>query len=332
VSSEPAVHLVKGDDAVVRRDAVRDLVRRLVGDGDASLMVEEIGADQHGATSDGTPDLGALVTAAQTPPFLTERRVVVGRDLGDFSTADQVAPLVDYLGDPLATTVLVLEWETGRIPKTLADAVARAGGAQIDASPGKKLDKWVDTHLRDAGLHLDSKARARVVDWLGENASRLMSLIETLNGAFPAGTRLGPDDVEPYLGEEGGVPPWELTDAIDSGDIAAALHKLERVLTGGGRHPLAVMSILHGHYARMLRLDGAEIGGDQDAAAALGMRTLTFPARKALTQVRRLGHDKVVRAIELLAQADLDLRGTKAWPDDLVMEVLVARLARLARA
>ncbi len=36
------------------------------------------------------------------------------------------------------------------------------------------------------------------------------------------------------------------------------------------------------------------------------------------------------RAIALLAQADLDLRGAKEWPEDLVMEVLVARLSRLA--
>ena len=38
----------------------------------------------------------------------------------------------------------------------------------------------------------------------------------------------------------------------------------------------------------------------------------------------------MVRAVDLLAEADLDLRGGKAWPDDLVLEVLVARLARLA--
>jgi hypothetical protein len=30
-----------------------------------------------------------------------------------------------------------------------------------------------------------------------------------------------------------------------------------------------------------------------------------------------------------LAQADLDLRGEKAWPPELVMEVLVARLSKL---
>jgi hypothetical protein len=37
------------------------------------------------------------------------------------------------------------------------------------------------------------------------------------------------------------------------------------------------------------------------------------------------------RAFDLLATADLDLRGGKAWPEELVMEMLVARLTRLSR-
>ena len=35
--------------------------------------------------------------------------------------------------------------------------------------------------------------------------------------------------------------------------------------------------------------------------------------------------------VELLAKADLDLRGATAWDGPLVMEVVVARLARLGR-
>ena len=65
------------------------------------------------------------------------------------------------------------------------------------------------------------------------------------------------------------------------------------------------------------------VTGEKDAAQLLGMKGSTFPARKALTQARRLGHDRVVESIELLAGADLDLRGGKAWPDALV-PVLVA--------
>jgi DNA polymerase-3 subunit delta len=326
------VYLLRGEDASVLREAVRDLVHRLAGDGDASLLVEEIApAPTRTGGDDGEVDVAALVAAAQTPPFLTDRRIVVARQLEGLTKGDALDALLGYLGDPLPTTRLVLEWTSGRLPKALLEAVARAGGEVVDTSPGRKRDAWVNDQLRAAGLHVDGQGQARVVAWLGEDAGRLGPLVEVLQRAFGEGARLGVDDIEPYLGEEGGVPPWELTDAIDSGQIDVALHKLERMLVGGGRHPLALLATLHGHYARMLRLDGTQAAGEKEAAEVLGLRGSTFPARKALQQQRRLGHDRLVRAIALLAEADLDIKGTKDWPGDLVMEVLVARLAQLSK-
>ena len=127
------------------------------------------------------------------------------------------------------------------------------------------------------------------------------------------------------------MAPWDLTDAVDKGDAATALTHLHRLVHGGDRHPLVVLATLHRHFGQMLRLDGAGVRNEQDAAALLGMKGSTFPAKKALTQSRRLGGPKIQRAIALLAEADLDLRGQKAWPEDLVMEVLVARLCQLSR-
>jgi DNA polymerase-3 subunit delta len=90
------------------------------------------------------------------------------------------------------------------------------------------------------------------------------------------------------------------------------------------------MASLHRHFGGMLRLDGADVRSGDDAAAILKMSP--YPAKKIFEQGRRLGHDRVARAIEVLAEADADLRGRLGWPDALVMEVLVARLAQLARA
>jgi DNA polymerase-3 subunit delta len=331
VRTDAPVYLVRGDDDVILRDAARELIHRVLGDVDAGLAVDEIGRDRFQPTDGSEPSIAPLVQAAQTPPFLTDRRVVVGRDLEIFTRAEQVAPLVAYLEDPLPTTALVLVWPQGRVPRSLTDAVKAHGGEQVDTSPGRRIAAWVDEQLREARLQLDRAGTDRVVGWLGDDPQRLVGLIGTLEGAFGEGARLGVDDIEPFLGEGGGVPPWELTDALDRGDIATALAKLRRMLDGGGRHPLVVMATLHGHYARMLQLDGAPVAGETDAAQLLGLRGSTFPARKAMQQARRLGHDRIVEAISLLAAADLDLRGAKAWPEDLVLEVLVARLARLAR-
>jgi DNA polymerase III subunit delta len=298
---------------------------------DAGLAREEVGADRFRPATGAEVGIAPLVEAAQTPPFLTDRRIVVGRDLDAFTRAEQVAPLVAYLGDPLPTTSLVLVWGAGRIPKSVLDAVKANGGQVHDTAPGRKVAAWVDEQVPASGLRLDRAASERLVAWVGDDPSRLVGVLSTLVGSFGPGARLGTEDLDPFLGEPGGVPPWELTDALDRGDISGSLAKLHRMVGGGGRHPLQIMATLHGHYARMLTLDGAQVTGEKDAAQMLGIRGSTFPARKALSQARRLGHDRVVEAIDLLATADLDLRGGKAWPDELVLEVLVARLARLAR-
>lgn len=318
------VYLVKGDDPSLLSEAVSTLVRELIGDEDAGLVVEEIVA---GEDADTVP----VVEAAQTPPFLTERRVVVVPDVTAYASA-AVGPLITYLADPLPTTSLVLV-AAGRVPADLTKAVKAAGHVvEAGAPTGRKArDAWLSEHLAGAPVRLDQGARQLVDAHLGEDLGRLTNLLEALAAAYGAGAKVGADDVGPFLGEAGSVPPWELTDAIDRGRSEEALAALRRMVRAGGRHPLQVMAVLHGHYQRMLRLDGAEVSTEKGAAELLGMRGSTYPAKKALDQLRRLGHDGVRAAFAHLADADMSLRGTREWPDELVLEVLVARLSYLSK-
>jgi DNA polymerase-3 subunit delta len=317
------VFLVTGDDETLLADAVNRLVHELVGSEDRSLMVEDLDAES---------DVSAIVDAAQTPPFLTASRVVVARAVGRFN-ADDVKPLVAYLADPLPTTHLVLVGGGGRLAKSLTDAVKAAGGTTTSTgAPVNKRDRgqWIDEQVAAAGIRLDNGAANVLAAWLGEDAGRLSGVLATLASTFDRGARLSAADIEPYLGRAGSVPPWDLTDAIDAGDVRTALVVLQRMIGGGDRHPLQLMAILHTHYTRLLRVDGSGARSESAVGELLGVKG--FQAGKVLRQYERLGSTGVQRAIELLATADLDLRGQKEWPDNLVMEVLVARLARLSPA
>ena len=317
-----AVHLITGDDESLLLTAVSEVVHRLVGDGDRSLMVDEFDDEEY--------EVRSVVDAAQTPPFLTESRVVVGRGIGRFST-DDVAPLIAYLDDPLPSTELVLVAGGGRLAKALTDAVKRSGGVVTDTAPptrARERGGWFEEQVTAAGLRFDHQALALLTSWLGEDAGRVQGILETLVSTYGDSRVLKVVDVEPFLGEAGGVPPWDLTDAVDRGDTTKSLLLLHRMMRAGERHPLQIMAILHSHYTKLLTLDGSDADSESSAAAVLGIKP-GYPARKALDQYRKLGNAGVVRAIGLLAQADLDLRGAKEWPDELVMEVLVARLSRL---
>ena len=317
------VQLFSGPDPSLLADAVRAAVEVLVGDDERALVLHDISGEDY--------LIEAVVDAAQTLPFLTARRVVVARALSRFNAAD-LAPLVAYLADPSPTTDLVLEWGSGRLPKALTDAVGGAGGDKITTGAptnARQRRDWFDEQVQSSGVLLDPQARRLVAEHLGEDMGRLSGLLSTIESTFGSAMRLSGDDVAPYLGETGSAPPWDLTDAIDGGNLTAALATLQRMFDAGSRHPLQVMASLHSHYERMLRLDGAPVADEKDAAALLGMKGSTFPAKKALTQTRRLGGEGVAKAIALLATADLDLRGQSGLEGRTVVEVLVARLARL---
>ena len=149
-------------------------------------MVEEVTEDHYRGDGTGEPDLAALVNAAQTPPFLTERRIVVGRNLGLFTRGEQVSGLLEWFADPLASTDLVLVWERGAgstrlgsMPKVLKEALAAVGATQINAAPsGKGRKGLLADKLGAADIKLDPGARQLIADVVGDDVGRVEGIVE----------------------------------------------------------------------------------------------------------------------------------------------------------
>ena len=323
-ASPASTYLVKGDDASLVAQEVRALLAEEVGDRDHALVVEEIG----GGPGDELA-VGAVVDACLTPPFLVDRRVVVVREAGRLLTAD--APrLVEIITNPLPTTVLVLVGGGGTVPAPVVKAV-NAAGSIIDVTTSKAGDRksWLHEHVRSGPVKLEPAAADLLTDHVGEDLGRVEGLLGALSAAYGEGALVSAEDLAPYLGEAGTLPRYELTDAIDRGDPGRALRVLHRMLDSGALAPMQVMATLHGHFGNMLALDGDDVASERDAAAVLG--TAPFVAKKALEQSRRLGGAKIAEAINLIAKADLDVRGASGLEAELVVEILVARLARQTR-
>jgi DNA polymerase-3 subunit delta len=342
--STGSVHLVRGDDPVLRGAAVDRLVAELLDGESRDLALEDYTipgrrrADEAREDDDTTGDAGvvqAVVTALTSPPFLTARRVVVVHEVGALNAAsgEAIAPFVAQPADGIA---LVLVSGGGRMPSAL-DKALKAAGVPVVSPESERTDTVLKTEARRAGIDLTPDAAKLVTDHLGEDAGRVVELVEILRAASGPDATLGVDEVEPYLGEAGGVPRYELTNAIDRGDTAGALASLHRLLNATSPrdprplHPMQVIATLIPHYQRMLRLDDPSIRTEQDAVSALGGKVKGYPARRALEASHRHGTDGLREALGYLADAELDLRGATGASDVTVIEVLVARLASLAR-
>jgi DNA polymerase-3 subunit delta len=342
--------LVQGGDPALRDREVQRVIDQLLGDDDRSFALDDhtlasrrrAGAQDEPASDDEAPEaagsvelpaFAAITTALSSPPFMSANRVVVVREVGAL-TAEQAKWLASWIGDPLDGVHLVLVTGGGRIPSALDKAVKANGEAVGPAS--EETEKVLQRELGNARLKLAPDALTRVAEHLGDDAGRVPELVETWHATYGDAATLGLDDIEQYLGELGTAGRFDLTNMLDRGDVGGALETLHRLLSATSAaqpkplHPMQVMASLGYHYQRLLRLDDAAIVTKEHAAAALNMKS-AGGARFPLDASRRLGTDGLREAVNLLAQAELDLRGASGLDERTVMEVLVARLAALSR-
>ena len=342
------LHLVKGADPILRDRALDELVIALLDGDDRSFALEEFTipadgkADEDESASEaeepsGTP-FGAALNAARTPPMMTAKRVVVVREAGNLTSAE-VKALQAYLEDPVPTSELVVvAGGTARRASATITALEKLAGASGDVSApdSERPSDVLAIELKNRGMKMRADAAKLVLAHVGGDAGLVPGLVDTLVAVHGDGEELDVADVAPYLTDAGAVPMWDLTNAIEKGDVPEALAVAQRLLTVTSPsqpeplHPLQVMGFLHGHYRRLLRLDDPSIHGNEDAAAALGGRMSPRAAGFRLRQARALGTDGLRQAFDHLGRADLDLKGERAIPGETVMAVLVARLAALS--
>jgi DNA polymerase-3 subunit delta len=197
----------------------------------------------------------------------------------------------------------------------------------------------VEVKLAEYRVTIDKATAQRISDKVGDDISRIDSLARTLQSIYGSAP-LNFNHVEPYLGDAGDVPEWDLTDAIDGGDATKAIVVARRMLDSKGRAGLQIVNMLQRHYLRMARLEGSGVRSDDEAATLLGINR--YPAGKALRVSQRIGAERISAAVHMIANADVDLKGGVSYGGkdlntDLdvteltVIEVLVARLAKMTQ-
>ena len=325
--------VVVGTDATMVYDALHNVVAEALGDLDPSFALQDFTVKD--VTNAGESVISAVMEALNTPPFLVARRVVVLRDAQGL-LSDEVATLQDWMSRPAPDVALVVAVVGAKSHK-----LVKAAQTVVEVNVGSRVKDrvaFVSEKMAQYRVSIEPAAAARVADQVGDDVARVDSLARLLASVYGTAP-LALSHIEPYLGDAGGVPEWDLTDALESGNATKAITIARRMLDSRGRAGVQIIFMLQRYYLRMARLEGAEVSSPEEAAQLLGMNP--FGAKKLLAMANRMGAERIADAVHLIADADVDLKGGVSYggkdlntdqdvTDLTVIEVLVARLARLS--
>ncbi|MBK7398068.1 MAG: DNA polymerase III subunit delta [Myxococcales bacterium] len=283
-------------------------------------------------------DVHRAIESANTMPMMARRRLVVLRGLERLDKAGEEKPkvsptdaLADYLEKPSPSTCLVLV-ATKVDGRRRLSTVARKHDLIVACDPLKphQLPSFVRDEAKRRGNPIGQDVASGLVDLVGFELAGLVDAVERLSLYVGAGKPIDEDAVIACIARVRVGSVWGLSDALVAGDRATALRLLDENYDARDRG-LPLLGILASAMRKTLKMRvlldaGASV---DDAAKRAGVAP--FKARDTAAQVRKGSLGDLERAIQVLAEADVALKGSKRPPLLVLEEAILRMTARPAR-
>ena len=220
-----AAYLIVGADELKREFVVNRLNERMRKLGDLDFNKDVFTGSALSAD--------ALVSACNTLPFMSEKRLVVVNEAEKMKKPVQEA-LIEYLAAPNETTVLALVAEKLAKNTRLYKAVAKIDKkAVIDCSPrsARELPGQVRKFAESRGVSITQQAAVELISLIGDSTVHLDGEIEKMAVALGKGAVIDVEHVHMYVARIVEPKPWHVSDALaerDARKVATLLARMDK--------------------------------------------------------------------------------------------------------
>ncbi len=292
-------YLVVGDDSLKKEAVLARMRVRLEKLGDLSFNADSFDAE----TASGEE----IVSACQTMPFASEKRLVVVDDAEKLKKPD--AELVaTYLASPADTTVLLLICEKLAKNARLYKAVSALGKtAVIDCARPAKRD--MAAHVRNMaanhGFTLTDGAARSLVELLGDDTVRIDNELAKLSLAGSGNAALTEEEVRRVVSREAEAKPWDLTDALSDRNLARALSARMRMPSAS---PYSLLGMCVSRIRELICARSVLAAGGNQAQIAQALKMPDWKVRNLEGWARRYAEDELRDALKSALACEREMK------------------------
>ncbi|MBO4836947.1 MAG: DNA polymerase III subunit delta [Clostridia bacterium] len=278
-------YVLEGPEEYIKRSALETLRRRMLPEG-----LEDINESRL-----RDPDADTVIAAAETLPFMADRRLVVVYESGllqgkakGYDESRSAAALSEYFGHPPETACVVFyvrDKADGR--KKLYQALKKtAQVVQFTPLDEGEMIRWIAQTLKKAGKKISVPVCQKLTFTAGTELYALSGELQKL--AAYAGDReeILPDDIDAVCARTTAYRVYDLTAALMRGDAGNAF-TLAHALQKDGEEPLFLLALLQGECRRMLAVCLLREEGLRPDAIAEKIGAPPFAVRQLYPQVSR---------------------------------------------
>ena len=295
----PSVLFFEGPEEHLKQEALQSLRKALLPEGLEDLNESRLTA----------PETGEIIAAAETLPFMADRRLILLRDYPAVTgRAEADDRLVSYLPSVPASSVLLFYCVLPVKQKKIRNAVLKLGGVvQFAQLKEQELTSFVIGAFRDLGRQCDARTADFLVFTCGKDTGLLINEIEKIAACHPENPAVLPEDVRALATPSTESKVFAMVDAVVAGQNSKAFIHLRNLLRSGERRSM-ILSMLLRQYRLMqqIKIMQYEKRSPQEISDVLGFTG--FILQQYLRQAASYTGRQVREAVAICLNAELDVK------------------------
>ncbi|HYA88026.1 MAG TPA: DNA polymerase III subunit delta [Nitrospirota bacterium] len=266
-----------------------------------------------------------IVSIAQTLPFMSEKRLVIAKEVDALKAAD-LEELVPYLNDPSPSTCLVLVSNLGRYEKKSVTAAVESHGGTIRFYPllDREIAGWIESRAKSLGVTIQQDASQYLWQTIGNDLQKIKNELEKVIIHLQDRKTITFDDVKTVVGDFREYSSFDLAAALGQKNTEKALLILSRLLQEG-EAPVGLLGSVAWNFRRLLQAKSMEAAGISSDEIMKKQRVIFHQARLFKEQMRRYTMDELRETFSVLLAADRALKSS-GLNGRLVLERMILKL------
>jgi DNA polymerase-3 subunit delta len=268
-------------------------------------------------------DMGTIINSARRYPMMAARQLIVVKEAQQMKN---IEGLESYLSAPMPSTILVFAYKYKKLDKRTKTAKILNDKFVLFEAEKVREDKvaaWILGHLKSRSYQIEGKAATLLVDFLGNDLSKIVNELDKLMIVLPEGTRqITSDIIEKNIGISKDYNNFELNRALVANDVLKA-NRIIRYFSDNPKNNPFVLTIasLFYYFTKVLMYHGLPDKSSATVARELGINPYFVTEYQQAARLFPLPKTKQI--ISWLREYDLKAKGASpASEGDLLKELI----------
>ena len=287
----------------------------------AKAMAAAIGEPD---TFDNTATVASIIMAAESLPFLSEKRLVWVRDSKLFATGRKAESeaMAEYLPQVPDSTVLVFtEADVDRRGKLYKKMAALGGAVDCEAPSSQVLTAWLARIFGEKGKSIEPSAANLIIRYTAHNMTALAQEADKLAAYTGQRPTVTTRDIEAVCTPTLQTRVFDLIGEMAKGNKPAALNMYHNMLQMK-EQPLMILAMIIRQFRIVLMAKAANDRRMPKAQMAKELGLRSFVVDEALGQGRRFTVEKLFHALGDCQDIDIKVK-TGLINDAVGVELLI---------